>query len=335
MAMTVSLVGMLLSLGLVELRAQTRDTGSGYRLFAAVFLVRGSVSGGNVGSYGLFIRDGNDSAWTKATKSNVISFGLGHYRKSGTERYYLAAGNGLHRSTDGGKSWQVITAWTTEEILGVVTDPVDSEVIYVATPLGVSKTTDDGKSWIQKREGFKKRFIQRIILDCRNRRTLYAASEDDIYKTTNAGDQWFPLHAGASNPLALIQNPDTPNQFVAGFEDGGLKYSFDDGLTWLASKDLAGSSIYTLRYSASGNDIYAAGWKTGLWRSEDRGVNWKRIWSDPSFEAIYTVAVDPGDAKHVLVGSVGKGVYESRDRGETWKNVGLPGAQVKQLEFYP
>lgn len=304
-------------------------------MFAAVLLNRGTVAGGNVGAYGVYIRDGNDSTWTKATKSNLISFGLGFFERGATRRYYVAGGNGLHRSTDGGKTWRVLTNHMTEEILGVVPDPADSALIYVATPFGVFKTTDDGATWNRKMDGFKKWFIQRIIMDSRDRRTLYAASEDDIYKTTDAGEHWTPMRVGAPLPLALIQNPNNPRQFVAGFEDKGLRYSFDDGKTWTTANGLNKSSIYALRSSPDGKELYSAGWDTGLWRSEDAGATWVQVWPGAAFEAIYSIGVDPSDAKHILVGSVGAGVYESNDHGATWRRSGLMGAQVKQIEFYP
>jgi photosystem II stability/assembly factor-like uncharacterized protein len=313
--------------------AQQADKTSG-RMFAAVLLVRGTVVGGNVSAYGVYVRESNDSMWTKVTKSNVISFGLGFFEHGTTRRYYLAGGNGLHRSTDGGKTWRILTSWTTEEILGVVPDPVDSAVIYLATPFGVFKTADDGNTWVHKTNGFKNWYIQRIIMDSRDRRTLYAASEDDIYKTTDAGEHWFPMHVGAPHPLALMQNPKAPKQFLAGFEDGGIRYSVNDGKTWNAAKGLNDLSIYTLRASALGKDLYAAGWNTGLWRSEDGGATWNQVWSNPSFEAIYSIFVDPRDATHILVGAVGTGLYESYDRGATWRHAGLLGAQVKQIEFY-
>lgn len=305
------------------------------RVFAAVLLVRGTVAGGNTGAYGVYVRESNDSTWTKITRSNVISFGLGFFEQGTTRRYYLAAGNGLHRSTDGGKTWRVLTSWTTEEILGVVPDPVDSTVMYLATPFGVFKTTNDGNTWVRKMKGFKKWFIQRIIMDSRDRCTLFAALEDDIYKTTDAGEHWFPMHAGAPNTLALLQNPNAPEQFLAGLENGGLRYSLDNGKNWNASKGLKDSSIYAVASSANGKDLYAAGWHTGVWRSENGGATWKHLWSSSAFEAIYSISVDPWDATHILVGTVGGGLYESHDRGVTWRHAGLMGAQVKQIEFYP
>lgn len=316
------------------INAQQADNTS-KRVFAAVLLVRGTVAGGNIGAYGVYVREGNDSTWTKVTKSNVISFGLGFFEQGRTRRYYLAGGNGLHRSTDGGKTWRVLTSWTTEEILGVVPDPVDSALIYLATPFGVFKTTDDGNSWVRKMNGFKKWYIQRIIMDSRDRRTLYAASEDDLYKTMDAGEHWIPMHAGAQYPLALLQNPNAPEQFIGGFEDVGLRFSFDNGKTWKTSTGLSDSTIYALAASANGKDLYAAGWHTGLWRSEDGGATWKPVWSSQAFEAIYSISVDPQNVSHILVGTVGAGLYESHDRGATWRHAGLKGAQVKQIEFYP
>ncbi len=303
-------------------------------MFAAVLLNRGTVAGGNVGAYGVYIRNGSDSTWTKVTKSNVISFGLGYFEKGSTRRYYLAGGSGLHRSTDGGKTWRVMTYWTTEEILGVVPDPTDSALIYVATPFGVFKTTDDGATWNRKMTGFKKWFIQRIIMDSRNRRTLYAASEDDIYKTTDGGEHWTPMQAGAMHPLAIIQHSGNPRQFIAGFEDKGIRFSVDDGKTWKAARGVT-NSIYTLAASPDGKELYCGGWSNGLWRSEDGGATWKQVWSGAAFEAIYSICINPSDATHILVGSVGAGVYESNDHGATWRRSGLMGAQVKQIEFYP
>ncbi|MEO8167523.1 MAG: hypothetical protein ABI623_04690, partial [bacterium] len=122
------------TIGFQSSNAEQPDQHSG-RIFAAVLLVRGSVSGGNIGSYGVYVRNEGDTTWKKVTRSNLISFGLGYSEHGASRRYYVAGGNGVHRSTDGGNTWRVLTTWTTEEILGVVPDPVDSAVMYAGTPL--------------------------------------------------------------------------------------------------------------------------------------------------------------------------------------------------------
>jgi len=304
------------------------------RTFAAVLLHRGTVAGNNAGSYGVYVRSG-DTTWTKLTLSNIISFGLGYYGRGATPRYYLAGGNGVHRSTDGGRTWRILTSWRTEEILCIAPDPVDSAILYAATPFGVFKTTDDGATWCNKKNGFRKWFIQKLIIDRDDRKVLYAASEDDLYRSSDAGERWVPMNVGGPEILALLQHPAHPDILLAGQEDEGIRFSTDRGATWAVARVPFATSIYAFGSSTDGRDLYAAGWKSGLWRSEDGGTTWTQVWRADGIEAIYSVLVDPEDPVHVMAGTVGSGVFESFDRGLTWRGAGLSGAQVKQIEFYP
>ena len=305
--------------------ALTHDT-AGSRLFAAVFIVRGSVSGSATGGYGVYVRGERDTDWTRISRSSMLTFGLALFDNGRTRRYYVAAGNGVHRSTDGGVTWRILTSWRTEEILCVVPDPVDSSVIYAATPFGVFKTTDDGTTWERKMEGIPTWFIQRIVMDVRDRRTLYAATETDV---------WHGMGTGAGQVLALLQVPGHPDVMIAAGELKGVRRTSDGGKTWSPVRGLDSSTVYTFRASRTGADIYAAGWKTGIWRSTDEGVSWQQVWSAPGIEAIYSLFVYPGDPDHVLAGTVGQGIMESLDRGATWRYAGMNGAQVKQIELYP
>ena len=311
------------------------DRGGGGRLFAAVFIVRGSVSGNALGGYGVYVKSEGDTGWTRVTKSNTLAFGLALFDNGRTRRYYLAAGNGVHRSTDGGVSWRILTSWRTEEILSVVPDPVDSAVLYAATPFGVFKTTDDGTTWEKKMNGIPTWFIQRLVMDARERKTLYAATETDLFISTDAGEHWEPMGCGLRQVLALIQVPAHPDVMIAAGELEGIRRTTDGGKSWSSSRGADSSIVYTFRSSPSGAEIYAAGWKTGLLRSTDQGTSWERIWSAPGVEAIYSLFVYPADAAHILLGTVGRGILESTDRGSTWRPIGLDGAQVKQIEIYP
>jgi photosystem II stability/assembly factor-like uncharacterized protein len=305
------------------------------RLFAAAFIVRGSVSGNATGGYGVYVRGPLDTGWTRISRSYTLTFGIALFDNGRTRRYYIAAGNGVHRSTDGGVTWKILTSWRTEEILCVLPDPVDSAVIYAATPFGVFKTTDDGATWEKKMEGVPTWFVQRIVMDARDRRTLYAATETDLFKSTDAGEHWRAMGTGVGQVLALLQVPGHPDVMVAGGESQGIRRSGDGGKTWTASRGLDSATVYTFRASRTGADIYAAGWKTGLWRSTDEGVSWGQVWSAPGVEAMYSLFVYPADPDHLLVGTVGNGILESLDRGGSWRPSGLDGTQVKQIELYP
>ncbi len=315
--------------------ADTSGRAAHGRLFAAVFIVRGSVSGNATGGYGVFVRAQGDTSWVRVTKSNTLAFGLAFFDNGRTRRYYLAAGNGVHRSTDGGKSWRILTSWRTEEILGVVPDPADSAVVYAATPFGVFKTVDDGATWEKKMNGMPTWFVQRIVMDARDRSTLYAATETDVFRTTDGGEHWQPMGSGLSQVLALLQVPRDPGVLIAAGEPGGIRRTTDGGRTWSAARGADSSIIYTLRASGEGTRIYAAGWKTGIFVSTDRGGTWRRVWDAPGIDAIYSLFVYPDDDAHLLVGTVGQGIFESTDGGASWRPAGLDGTQVKQIEIYP
>jgi hypothetical protein len=82
-------------------------------------------------------------------------------------------------------------------------------------------------------------------------------------------------------------------------------------------------------------EFYAAGWQTGVWKSDERGQRWQKLWDAPGIEAIFDIQVDTLAPDHLLVGTDGQGVFESFDRGRTWKFAGLAGGKVKQITLYP
>jgi photosystem II stability/assembly factor-like uncharacterized protein len=232
-------------------------------------------------------------------------------------------------------TWKVLTGWRTEEILSIVPDPRDSSVLYAATPFGVFKTSDDGFTWSKRNRGLRKWYVHRLRLDRGDRKTLFALAEDDIYRSSDAGEHWIPLGTGITLPVALAQHPLDMRLFFAGGAEGGLRRSTDGGATWIQVREFSGTSVYAIRCSPDGKEVYAGGFDTGLWRSPVRGGTWERLPFAVECEAITAIYVDPADGNHVVVGTHGTGVYESTDHGARWKFAGLRGAMVNQIELYP
>ncbi len=303
--------------------------------YAAVFLNRGHVSGGQTNYVGLFKRMPGDTTWINMYHNNLLTFGMGLWERGTTIRRYLAMGNGLHRSDDGGKSWRVLTSWQTEEILSVALDPVDSALIYVGTPFGVFKSIDDGAHWQKKMQGMKKWFVKKVMIDGKNRSTLYATGEDDLYRTTDGGEHWKPLNVGATGIEALVQDPSNADHLLVGSDVDAVYASFDGGKSWTKGKGLPKEAFYAVCVAHEHQRVYAGGYRTGLWKSDDGGMSWQLLWQDNDIEAIFTIFIQPDHPKHILLGTSGQGVFESFDEGQTWTYAGLKGCHVKQIEFYP
>src|SRR5437879_13460708 len=71
----------------------------------------------------------------------------------------------------------------------------------------------------------------------------------------------------------------------------------------------------------------------GVWKSDDSGTRYRPVFDEQRVQSIGAIALDPKNSKNVWVGtgeswtrnsvSIGDGIYQSTDGGETWKHVGL------------
>src|SRR3989442_6092762 len=83
--------------------------------------------------------------------------------------------------------------------------------------------------------------------------------------------------------------------------------------------------------------VYVASASGGLWKTTNGGVSWKPIFEREGTISIGDIAVQPGNADVVWVGtgesntrnsvSFGDGIYKTLDGGKTWKHMGLRDTQ--------
>jgi hypothetical protein len=209
-------------------------------------------------------------------------------------------GIGLFRSTDGGTTWQYLTA----------TNP------------------DANGDW---------RFVNRVAAHPTQSGTLLAAvtnaslASGGIYRSTDGGGSW--VRVSTAKALDIAFEPANPANAVAGLDDGTIAYSHDGGVSWTRTAPLvpnpsgrqntARAEIAFARGQAG--VVYASvdNNKGEVWRSTDSGETWQML-SNPGHlgaQGDYDNAiwVDPTDASHVLV--AGLDIYESRDGAATFNKV--------------
>src|ERR1043165_9180952 len=112
------------------------------------------------------------------TNPDIVYVGTGEPNNRQTNSF----GDGLYKTTDGGKTFTKIGLAETQTIARIVIDKNNPEVVYVASPghlfgpnpeRGIFKTTDGGKTWnkikyIDENTGFTD-----IAIDPTNSNTLY------------------------------------------------------------------------------------------------------------------------------------------------------------------
>src|SRR5579863_6976320 len=171
--------------------------------------------GGTIGAIGV-----------SESNPDIVYVGTGEFDIRGN----VSHGDGVYKTTDGGKIWTKVGLTETRQISRVRVDPHDPNIVYVGAlghvwgpnpERGLFKSTDGGKTWTKILFRNDSTGLAEVVIDPNDSRTIYAAfwqagrkpwqlvsggAGSGIFKSTDAGATWKEITRNPGLPTGILGN---------------------------------------------------------------------------------------------------------------------------------
>ena len=275
----------------------------------------------------------------------------------GIQRPDLSVGDGVYKSTDGGKTWVNTGLKKALQIGGLAIDPNDENKVFVAalghpygpnTERGVYRTVDGGKTWDRVLYKDENTGAIQVTIDPSNSNVVYAdmwagrqgpwengawdGPGSGLFKSTDGGTTWVQLTKGLpsiADGLGRIgfcvsaSNSQRLYACVDAKKGGGLYRSDDGGQSWTEQSTderlwERGDDFAECKVDPKNPDVvYIANVVT--WKSVDAGKNWLAIRGAPGGDDYHRLWINPEHPEIILLVS-DQGAEITMNGGQTWSS---------------
>lgn len=287
---------------------------------------------------------------------DIVFVGMGETQIRGN----ISHGDGVYKSTDGGKRWHSVGLNDTQFIARIRIHPVNPDIVYVAAlghvygpnkERGVFKSSDGGKTWQKVLFVSDRAGAVDLSMVPSNPDIIYATTWEawrtpyslnsggpgsKIFKTGNGGESWTDitrnsgLPGGTTGKIGIAVSPVGPDRVwaIIEAEDGGIFRSDDAGTTWKLLNDdrrfRQRAWYYTRIYADTKdlNTVYVL--NTGFYKSTDGGETYSTI-NVPHGDN-HDLWLNPDDPLKMINSNDG-GANVSFDGGRSWTEQDIATAQ--------
>ncbi|MBL7817760.1 MAG: glycoside hydrolase [Saprospiraceae bacterium] len=276
----------------------------------------------------------------------------------GLQRPDLSVGDGIYKTTDGGKTWVNTGLREAQQIGGLAIDPTDENRVFAAvlghpyganTERGVYRTLDGGKSWERVYYVDENTGAIQVAIDSKNPQIIYAdiwagrqgpwengawnGSESGLIKSTDGGKTWkkltngLPTTAQGLSRIGFCIVPSNPNRLYATVDAppqyGGIYRSDDAGENWVKMDGDPrlwgrGTDFAEIKADPKNADIVYSA-NVVTWKSTDSGKSWKAFRGAPGGDDYHRIWINPNNSDIILIAS-DQGAIITVNGGETFSS---------------
>src|SRR5690242_20543376 len=288
------------------------------------------------------------------SNANVIYVGSGE----GLQRPDLSTGDGIYKSTDGGKSWTHLGLRDGQQIPQIVVDPRDPDRLFVAVlghpygpnaERGIFRSTDGGASFQKVLYKDENTGGVDVVLDPVDPSIVYAVLWEarqapwengqfsgpgsGLFKSTDGGTTWRQIGKGLPSfeqdglgRIGITVAPSMPSRMFATVDanrNSGLFRSDDAGENWYkVTQDtrVAGraSDFAEVKVDPKNSDVVYTA-SVVTWKSVDGGKTFAAFRGAPGGDDYHRIWINPNDPNTMLIAS-DQGAIVTVNGGESWSS---------------
>ncbi|HEU4711074.1 MAG TPA: SBBP repeat-containing protein [Pyrinomonadaceae bacterium] len=289
-------------------------------------------------TFGNFFRTTNSGAnW-----SNVVTGLTGDVRAIGVtpaavQIVYAGTSTGPHRSSDAGATWTKLPTTGAPAFpftVAIAAHPSNSAVVYAGfINGGLYRSLDGGTTWGQVTLPFSNPVVTTIVFDPATPSTMFVASGNGTFKSTDSGATWTTLNFGTPaqpNVRSIAINPTTTSTIYAGTFGQGILKSTNGGSTWTPINNNMTSFESTFVSSVvidpfNVSTIYLGQGSSGsaalVSKSTNGGDSWTTVSTGLPTSQLTALVADRTTANTLYAATAGGGVWKTTNGGTNWTSV--------------
>jgi len=206
------------------------------------------------------------------------------------------------KSTDGGQSWEErkvpmaesCPAVGTPRILQIAVDPGNSANLWMSVEVdGFRYSRDGGDSWQRLEGATNNPDGHSVLVTSGPPKSVFIVVNNEVFRSTDDGATWAPIHVKETFPWGhtrmIAAQPSKPETLFVAIGDatpgrtGTIMRSRDTGQTWqrLSLGTEPNSAMWRVAMEPENPDVVFAASRFGyLYRSDDGGDSWRKLWRE-------------------------------------------------------